>query len=258
MLAARLFAQDGKTRGLVAEGRRALTDLQALARADGKRLNLRRDPLFAPVVAGVDAMAALEDPLRRVKAGGGDAALAKAVERMDGAADRLGETTGREIEAMLDSIATVAVRAQDLCDLLERAASEKSVKAPPVTVNGLPGPGQPPWRARMAPADWETVWRNVFANTVVALSGVPERRVALIGELVRERATGEPTLRFVVADNAREKLTTEMIRERSSDRGWGVVAELLQSHGGRIGVSPSVDPRFTKRIVIEMPAAPGP
>ena len=83
-----------------------------------------------------------------------------------------------------------------------------------------------------------------------------DARVALSGEVVRDRVTGEPSLRFAAADNAPGKLSTEMIRERSADRGWGVVAELLQSHGGRIAVSPSVDPRYVKRIVIEVPAAP--
>jgi len=259
MLSGRLFAGDGvKTRGLVAEGRRALADLEALARADGRRLNLDRDALFSPVVRGLAAVGALEDPLRRVRAGASDAALARATERLDRAAELLNETTGRDIETMLDSIATVGVRAQDLCDLLERVASEKSVAAPPVAITGLPGPGQPAWRARMASADWETIWRNVFANTLTALSGVREPRVGLFGELVRDRVTGEPSLRFAVADNAPGKLTTEMIRERSADRGWGVVAELLHSHGGRIAVSPSVDPRYAKRIIIELSAAPAP
>jgi hypothetical protein len=256
-LMSRLFSGDGtKTKGLVAEGKRSLSDLEALARADGRRLNLRRDPVLSPVVRGIAAAAALRDPLRRVRAGGGDAALARATERIDRAAELLNETTGRDIETMLDSIATVNVRAQDLCDILERVAAERSVKAPPIALTGLPGPGQPPWRARMASADWETVWRNVFANTLGALAGVPEARVGLFGELVRDRVTGEPSLRFALADNAPGKLTTEMIRERSAERGWGVVAELLHSHGGRIAVSPSVDPRYAKRIVIELGAAP--
>jgi tetratricopeptide (TPR) repeat protein len=259
MLLGRLFAGDGtKTRGLVAEGRRALSDLEALARSDGRRLNLGRDPLFAPIVRGIASVSSLEDPLRRLKTGAGDAALARATERLDAAADLLSETRGRDIEAMLDTIATVGVRAQDLCDLLERVASERSVAPPPVAVTGLPGPGQPAWRARMASADWETIWRNVFANTLTALSGVREPRVGLFGEVVRDRVTGEPSLRFAVADNAPGKLTTDMIRERSADRGWGVVAELLHRHGGRIAVSPSVDPRYAKRIVIELAAAPPP
>ena len=256
-LAIRLFAGDGmKTKGLVAEGRRALSDLEALVRADGRRLNLRRDPLLSPVVRGVAAAAALEDPLKRVRAGGSDAALARATERIDRAAELLNETTGRDIESMLDSVATVVVRAQDLCDVLERVAKERSVKAPAIAISGLPGPGQPPWRARMAAADWETVWRNVFANTLAALTGVPDARIGLFGEVVRDRATGEPSLRFALADNAPGKLTTEMIRERSAERGWGVVAELLHSHGGRIAVAQSVDPRYSKRIVIELGAAP--
>jgi len=259
LLSGRLFAPEGgKTRGLVAEGRRALADLQALARADGRRLDLQRDSLFSPVVQGIDALRKLEEPLSRVRSGGGDAAIARAVERIDRAADLLSETTGRDIETMLDAVATVGVRAQDLCDFLERVASEKAVPPPALAISGLPGPGQPAWRARIASTDWETIWRNVFANTLSALSGVSEPRVGLFGEVVRDRVTGEPSLRFAIADNAPGRLTTEMIRERSADRGWGVVAELLQSHGGRIAVSPSVDPRYAKRIVIELAAAPPP
>jgi hypothetical protein len=109
----------------------------------------------------------------------------------------------------------------------------------------------------MAAADWETVWRNVFANTLAALTEVPDARIGLFGEAVRDRVTGEPSLRFALADNAPGKLTTEMIRERSAERGWGVVAELLHGHGGRIAVAQSVDPRYSKRIVIELGAAPG-
>jgi len=120
-------------------------------------------------------------------------------------------------------------------------------------LNARPMIGVIPVRARYS---WLTA--SAARREGSALSGVSEPRVGLFGEVVRDRVTGEPSLRFAIADNAPGRLTTEMIRERSADRGWGVVAELLQSHGGRIAVSPSVDPRYAKRIVIELAAAPPP
>ena len=143
-LATRLYAPEGaRTRRPPRRGAAALADLDALARANGAASTWASDPLFSPVVRGMGALAALEQPLRRVSAGGGDAAVARAVEQIDRAADLLSETTGRDIETMLD---TVAHRRRARPGSLRRPGARgrrESLQPPPIAVTGLPGPASP-------------------------------------------------------------------------------------------------------------------
>ena len=107
------------------------------------------------------------------------------------------------------------------------------------------GENLPP--VRISSADWETLWRNLFANALSA------GRLALRAAERRDAITGEAYLRLVLADDLPGALTIEEIRERPSDRGLGVVAEILRRNDGAIDVVPAPSPGFTKGIAVELP-----
>lgn len=143
------------------------------------------------------------------------------------------------------------VRRSDLQDALARVCAEKGLAPPP----------ELEWRGgevavRVDRADWETIWRNLFANALDAAGELPisDVRLGVFAELRRDPVTGTPAARFVLADNVPRPLTTEMIRGRAADRGWGVVADLVRRHEGTADVGPPPDPRYCKGIVLEVPA----
>ena len=69
----------------------------------------------------------------------------------------------------------------------------------------------------------------------------------------RDPITGEAYLRLVLADDLPGALTIEEIRERPSDRGLGVVAEILRRNEGAIDVVRGPSPEFTKGIAVDLP-----
>jgi hypothetical protein len=100
---------------------------------------------------------------------------------------------------------------------------------------------------RISASDWETLWRNLFANVLSA------SRLALAAAERRDPITGEASLRLVLADDLPGALTLEEIRTRPSDRGLGVVVEILRRNEGAIEVVPAPSAEFTKGIAVELP-----
>ncbi|MEP6994036.1 MAG: hypothetical protein ABI968_05890, partial [Acidobacteriota bacterium] len=258
LLEQRLYgsAASPEHRGLVSEGRRVISDLQALARSSGARLNLRRDPLLSGAADGLDALSRAESAIRRIRKerdGAAPKLIQHASERLATASALLSGMQFKDMEQILDALATTTVSAESLGALVENVASERKLPAPALATKGLPEPGAPAWRVRIPLGDWETIWRNIFANTLVALKDTrgAAPRLTLFGSLVRDAVTAEPVVRFALADNAPGALTTQMIQGRGAERGWGVVSELVRAYGGTIAVAPSIDPQYTKRVIIE-------
>ena len=223
-------------------------------------MNLRRDPLLSSTVEALDALSQAQPAIRRIQAARADsppALLQKTSLRLARASALLSGTHFQDIEKTLDAVATTAVSAEALRRLLESVAAEKRLPAPAMPVKGLPEGAAPPWRVRVPPNDWETIWRNIFANTLTALRAArgTEPRLALFVAVARDSVTAEAVVRFAFADNAPGVLTTEMIQGRAADRGWGVVAELIRAHRGSIVVASSVDRQYTKRVLIELSVA---
>ena len=150
--------------------------------------------------------------------------------------------------------ANTAVAAAEISRILQAVAAEKQFPVPPLATKGFPEDGRPAWIVRVPPPVWEAMWHALFAASLSGL-GVTRGaapRLALFGSLVHED-TGL-AVRFALADNAPDPLTTEMIRSRSAGREWAAADELVRAHGGTIAVSSSIDRQFTKRLVIEIPA----
>ena len=249
LLVARLYG-DADARGLVAEARGSIAALCALARADGLRLNLaHRDPVFPFLVRGVRALRHARRSLGRLARSGasGPVDARRAARLLRSAARLFRLASGSEIERSVDRASALPVRLDALQALLSRLAVEADRPAPAFTTSGR---DLPP--VRISPSDWETLWRNLFANALGAGT------LALSAAGRRDAVTGEAFLRFVLADDLPGALTVDEIRTRPSDRGLGVVIEILRRNEGSIDVVRAPAPEFTKGIVIELPIVEAP
>jgi len=142
------------------------------------------------------------------------------------------------------------VSVEDLTRLLQAAALERQLAAPPLATKGFPGESQPPWNVRVPPPDWEAIWRTVFGSTLAAMRSahVTAPRLALFAS-----SASAGSVRFALADNGPALLTTEMIRGHSAGQDWAAVDDAIRAHKGSIAVAPSIDKQFTKRLLIEFP-----
>ena len=268
-IAARLYGTDqgeggSGTRGLVAEARSAVAELGTIARENGARLNLgRRDPAFAPLIRGLDALARARPSLERVSAGGpgSDRHAARAANLLEEGARRFALASKAGIERMLDRASALPVRVEALQELLARVAVELDRPVPRLEPLGAfaPASAEPPPSVRFAPLDWETLWRNLFAN---ALAGGRARgpravRLGLSAGSRRDGATGEARLVLILADDLPGMLSAEELRNRPAERGWGVIAEILRRNDGTFDITPPPARGFTKGIGLDLPAIDG-
>jgi hypothetical protein len=182
----------------------------------------------------------------------------RAAASLAAAAGCFGAAAGTELDRLLDEASALPVYLGALEELLRLVAAEQHVAAPMLEAMGELARGSSKLAVRVAPNDWETIWRNLFGNALAAARqcGMVEVRLGLSVEDRRDPVTGERRLRLALADNVPSALTTEMIRERAADRGWGVVADLVRRHEGSIDVSTLSGSAvgFVKSIVLELPA----
>jgi predicted Zn-dependent protease len=262
-IAARLYgAQEGEsgTRGLVAEARGAVAELSEIARQDGTRLNLeRRDPAFSQIVRGLAALERARPALERLASGAGTDPSARVAARLlEEGARRFGLASGAGLERMLDRVSALPVRLDSLQELLARVAVEVDLPAPRLEPLGAlaDAAADPIPSVRFAPLDWETLWRNLFANAMAAgRSRVPRAvRLGLSAESRRDDATGEARLVLILADDLPATLSVEELRNRPAERGWGVIAEILRRNDGTFDVTPPPARGFTKGIGLDLPA----
>ncbi|HEU5248474.1 MAG TPA: tetratricopeptide repeat protein [Thermoanaerobaculia bacterium] len=256
LLRTRLFGDAG-SRGLVRESSDAFARLQSLAREDGIRLDLSgRDPLFSPIAGGSRILEDLESPLSRA-ADGDPGRVGRIVARLERAADLFRSTRGAEISRLLEEASSTRTRFADLLDLAATAGAERSLGASiDLEPLGLFSNGSATVAVRVGRVDWETIWRNLFANALAAAGAESsvDLRLGVSAEIARDPITGTPIARFVLADNLAAPLTTEMIRGRAADRGWGVVADLVRRNDGFVDIGPPPTPAYRKGIVLEVPA----
>jgi hypothetical protein len=266
LLLSRLFGADEKstTRGLVPDSVHTLDELAACAADRGVRLNLRfKDSLFAPVYRALSDLAAAKRTLERyatdpasVSARQGDA-LAR---RLGRAAEVLNGAQGQRVGALLDAASSTRVSRADLERLLVEVAVEAGAARPHLQFLGVLADGSSRGiLVRVDRADWETIWRNLFANVVASGEETcPGRlpRLALRGDLERDAITGEALARFILADDIPRPLTAEMIRGRAAERGLGIVADLIRRNEGSVDVvaPPQGAEHLSKGILIEVPA----
>lgn len=248
ILASRLYGS-GAGEGLVREGRIALDELAAAGRRRGARLNLRhKDELLGPVAGGLDALDAARDDLTEVAAGTHlprrrRAALAA---RLGRAAAALNAHTALEVSRLLDTAGSTEASFASMEALLASVARETRAPAPVLDASGLfARAGEPP-RVKVPAAEWETLFRNLFANALAS------PRLSLFAEERRDPVTGQALGRFVLFDADPRPLTPEMIRGRGAERGLGVVADVVRRWDGAVDVVPGA-PGYAKGISVEFP-----
>ncbi len=246
ILAARLYGS-GAGPGLVAEGRAALEDLSAVARRRGAALNLRhKDALFSTVAAGLDALDAAHDDLVSLAAGRPlpERRRAALASRLGRAAGALNPHAAQELSRLVDAAGSTDASWEALVGLLASVARENKAAAPGLEPLGLFAERGAPLRVKLPVADWETIFRNLFANAL----GSPQ--LGILAERRRDPVTGQAQGRFVLYDVDPRPLTAEMIRGRAAERGLGVVADVVRRWDGIVDVVPGA-PGWAKGVAVE-------
>ena len=147
----------------------------------------------------------------------------------------------------MELAASRVVRIDALESLLRRVADEANRPAPVLERLGSGPEGEELPAVCVPSRDWETLWRNLFAN---ALSSP---RLGLAPQRHRDAITGESRLRLVLCDDLPDTLTTEAVLSRPSDRGLGIVVEILRRNDGSIAVVAAPVPGFAKGIAVDVP-----
>jgi cytochrome c-type biogenesis protein CcmH/NrfG len=250
--------------GLVAETQSAVRELESLAREMRARLNLaRRDPYFSRLRRGLVSLAAARAHLEKVRAEDPGApepsrGARAAASRLRAAVDAFRGVSGEALERIVNRSSSIPVRLEALEQLLKRVALEARAAIPQLEVlrefpggseNGLPS-------VRIAALDWETIWRNLFANALAAgkAVGLEQVHLGLSAERRRDPVTGQAQIRLALADNIPGTLTSAMISGRAAHRGWGIVSELVRRQDGWITVGPGPE-GFQKEIVLDFPSS---
>ena len=252
ILAGRLYGSSSGP-GLVAEGRAALEDLAAVARRRGAALNLRhKDPLFAAVVSGLDALDAAHDDLASLAAGRAlsERRRAALAARLGRAARALNPRTAQELNRLVDAAGSTEASWETLSGLLAAVAREKRAAAPGLVPLGRFADGGTPLRVKLPAAEWETIFRNLFANALLS------PRLGLLAEERRDAVTGQAQGRFVLYDADPRPLTAEMIRGRAAERGLGVVADAVRRWDGAVDVVPG-PAGWEKGVAVEFAVVEG-
>ena len=246
ILSARLYGS-GAGPGLVAEGRAALEDLAALARRHGATLNLRhKDPAFAPVAAALDTLDAAHDDLASLAAGRAlpDRRRSALAARLGSASEALNARTAQELNRLLDAAGSTQASWEALAALLASVARERNAPAPALEPMGLFAGESAALRVKLPGGEWETIFRNLFANALEA------PRLGLLAEERRDPVTGQAQGRFILYDADPRPLTAEMIRGRAAERGLGVVADAVRRWDGAVDVVPGVS-GYAKGVSVE-------
>ena len=166
LLVTRLYG-DPASRGLVVEAQGSMKALCALARADGIRLNLaHRDPVFPFLVRGIRALTRARGSLRRLARSGasGPRDVRRASRQLRIAAQFFQLASGSEIERSVDRASALPARLDALQALLSRMA----VEADQTGARRRDGRRRIFRPSASRPSDWETLWRNLFANALSA------------------------------------------------------------------------------------------
>ena len=148
------------------------------------------------------------------------------------------------------------MRIEALQELLSRVAVDAALPVPRLEPLGALADGGRLPAVRFAPLDWETLWRNLFANAVSAgRARVPTPvRLGLSAEARRDGVTGEARLRLILADDLPGSLTADALRARPAERGWGVIAEILRRNDAAFDVTPPPARGYTKGIGLDLSA----
>jgi hypothetical protein len=105
----------------------------------------------------------------------------------------------------------------------------------------------------VTPAALHTILANLVGNAVAALAEVTDARVLVRVEAERD-AAGRRLVTLLVADSAPGQLSLDDVERRDSQRGLGIVRDLVRRWGGHVVVRPESAP-FVKAVGAAFPVA---
>ncbi len=251
----RLFGEPGSgDGGIVARFHAYIQSLERLGGRHRVRLDLaRKDPVIAPMYAGMRRLMRLEPDLRRPwRPRRGLSGELRALSTL------LNEDCYRALGRFLREMSTLRVDHELLRGVDDRVRAEPafSGQALPDLELDVPEGGLP---ARILRGDLEDIVANLLRNAYRAVGeGLPpgQRRVGLGMEEEEDLVTGLESVVLRFRDNAPGQLTTAMIRSRSLGRGLGLVVDLATRHDGSVSVEP--ERGWAKAVVVRLPRAETP
>lgn len=251
----RLYGTAGSAEGgIIARFDNYLSGLERIGRRHRVRLDLRRkDPVLAPMVAGLRRLRRLEGSLRRPwKA---PPALAGELRRLS---RLLNVDCYQAIGRFLREMSTLQITFDLLDDVDARVRAEPafSGQALPALELDVPRGGLP---ARILRGDLEDIVANLLRNAYRAVGeglAPGQRRVGLRMDEEMDDVTGLESVVLRFQDNAPGVLTDAIIRSRSIGRGLGLVVDLATRHDGSVAVER--EPGWAKAVVVRLPRAETP
>ncbi len=251
----RLFGAPGSgDRGIVARFHGYIESLERLGRRHRVRLDLRRkDPVIAPMFAGMRRLERLEPHLRRPWRG--HRGLSAELRSLS---DLLNGSCYRALGRFLREMSTLTIDAELLRTVDDRVRAEPafSGQALPELELDVPVGGLP---ARILRGDLEDIVANLLRNAYRAVGeglAPGQRRVGLGMDEDVDVVTGLESVLLRFRDNAPGTLTTAMIRSRNIGRGLGLVVDLATRHDGSVLVEP--ERGWAKAVVVRLPRAETP
>jgi len=231
-------------------------ELEALGRARGLRLNLRRrDPAVGALLRGFGALAAARPLLDRettLEPGERTRLLGHLRE-----ASRLLNVEGYEaLRGILDRLRTLAVDEDMLLAVAARVRREPALSRLSVSEPTLEIRTSLPVGVLIPRAAFEDALGNLVRN---ALRSSAEHGLAPIPLGLRvasetDTVIGVERVAFHVLDASPAGLTTEMIRSRHLEGGLGIAADAVARYEGTIEVVPEASP-WTKAVVMTFDCA---
>lgn len=240
--------------GIVARFHAYVQSLERLGQRHGMRLDLRRkDPVIAPMMAGIRRLERLQTDLRRPwRARRGLSGELRALSELLNV--RCYQALGRFLRGM----STLQITPELLRAVDDRVRDEPafSGQALPDLELDVPLEGLP---ARVLQGDLEDIVTNLLRNAYRAVGeglAPGQRRVGIGMDEEVDMVTGLESVLLRFRDNAPGRLSTEMIRSRDIGRGLGLVVDLVTRHDGSVSVEP--ERGWAKAVVVRLPRAETP
>jgi signal transduction histidine kinase len=254
--AQRLFGAPGGDGGVLSRFRGDIHQIDVLARRIGLRFHPPSDPVLGPLIRRMDALAALEGPMRHPR---DRAALAARLRTLSSA---LNSDSYRALGQLIRRLGTLALKEALVRAVDARVRAEPQLAALDLPPLALDLPADPPM-VRVLKGDLEDVLANLLRNAAVAVGAARAqgRAVGRLGLRVEEEddaITGVESVLIRVLDDAPERLTASMVHGREAGRGLGLVVDLIHRHDGSLTVEERPDERaegYTKAVVVRLQRA---
>jgi len=233
-------------RGAIDRFRGYVSELTLLGGVHGVRLNLRhRDPVFGPLIAGMDRLASLESAVR---SGGGRGLAAELRE----VSDLLNNQGYQSLGGLLATVCVMPVDVDLVTRVWKSTVAEgefRTTYEPEFSVDlrcEVPA-------VRVFRDELEDILANVLRNSLQATIEAEELRIGVAIDIEQDDITFLERVVIRVRDDAPRRISTAVIRSRYIERGLGLTVDLISRNGGSIHVED--EDSWSKAVVVRFPLA---